>query len=45
MVDNYQASIIVMEGKLCNQFVSTLIDPNSNYSYVGLELMDKYNLA
>eukprot|EP00253_Pinus_taeda_P030183 PITA_30183 len=30
-----------MESKLCDQVVSILIDPISNYSYVSLDLMDK----
>jgi len=34
-----------MEGKLCNQFVSILIDPGSNYNYVFLKLVEKFTLA
>lgn len=34
-----------MEGKLCNQFVSILIDPSSNYKYVSKEIVEKCNLA
>eukprot|EP00253_Pinus_taeda_P027395 PITA_27395 len=38
---NHQASIIEMDGKLCDQVVSILIDPRSNYSYINIELVDK----
>lgn len=38
-VDNmqvdHQASIIEMEGKLCDQVVSIFIDPGSNYNYIS----------
>jgi len=30
-----------MEGKLCDQVVSILIDPRSNYSYISPNLVDK----
>jgi len=30
-----------MDGKLCDQFVSILIDPGSNYNYVSSDLVDK----
>jgi len=33
-----------MDGKICDQVVSILIDPGSNYSYVNLDLMDKFVL-
>jgi len=39
--DDHQPSIIEMEGKLCDQFVSILIDPRSNSSYISLDIMDK----
>ena len=42
---DHKASIIEMEGKLCNQFVSTLIDLSSNYSYIISEIVEKYTLA
>ena len=38
---NHQASIIQMDSKLYDHFVSILIDPGSNYSYVNLDLVDK----
>ena len=41
---DHQASIIEMEGKLCDQVVSILIDPRSNYSYVNPDPMDKCGL-
>jgi len=33
-----------MDGKLCDQVVSILIDPGSNYSYVNPNLVDKCGL-
>ena len=33
-----------MDGKLCDQVVSILIDPRSNYSYVNPNLVDKCGL-
>ena len=41
---DHQASIIEMEGKLCDWIVFILIDPGSNYSYVSLDLVDKCGL-
>jgi len=41
---DHQASIIEMEGKLCDRVVSILTDPGSNYSYVSLDLLDKCDL-
>ena len=38
---NHQASLIEMDGKLCDQFFSILIDPGYNYSYVSPDLVDK----
>ena len=34
-----------MEGKLCDQVVSILIDPGFNYSYISPDLVDKYCLS
>ena len=42
-VDN-QESIIDMEVKPCDQVVSILINPGSNYSYVNIDLLDKCGL-
>ena len=33
-----------MDSKLCDQVVSILIDPRSNYSYINLDLVDKCGL-
>ena len=33
-----------MDGTLCDQVVSILIDPGYNYSYVNLDLVDKCGL-
>jgi len=41
---NHQAAIIRMDGNLCDQIISILIDPGFNYSYVNLDLMDKCGL-
>ena len=45
VVDNrqayYQASIIEMDSKICDQVDSILIDPGSNYSYINPNLADK----
>ena len=41
---NHQKSIIKMDDKLCDQVISILIDPGSNYSYVNLNLPDKCGL-
>jgi len=38
------AYIIEMEGKLCNQVVSILIDPRYSYSYISPDLVDKSGL-
>jgi len=38
------AYIIGMEGKLCNQVFSILIDLGYNYSYISLDLVDKRGL-
>lgn len=39
-----QVFIIEMNGKLCDQVIYILIDPESNYSYVSLEFVDKCGL-
>lgn len=41
---NHQASIIEMEGKICDQFVSILIYPRSNYNYVSPNQLDMCGL-
>lgn len=41
---DHQASIIMMEGKLCDQVFPISIDPRSNYSYVSPNLVDKRGL-
>jgi len=41
---DHQASVIQMDGKLCDQFVSILIYPESNYSFVNPDLVDKCGL-
>ncbi|MCY6488320.1 hypothetical protein, partial [Actinobacillus pleuropneumoniae] len=49
VVDNrqadHQASIIKMDSKICDQVISILIDPGSNYSYVSSDLVDKCGLS
>jgi len=42
---NRQASIIEMEGKLCDQVVSNLIYPRSNYIYVSPDLVNQFHLS
>ena len=48
-LDNRQTdhltSIIEMEGKICDQVVSILIDPRSNDIYVNLDVVDKCGLC
>lgn len=34
-----------MDDKLCDQVISILIDPGSNYSYVSPNLVDKCDLT
>jgi len=41
---DHLAYIIEMDNKLCDQVVSILIDPGSNYIYVNPKLVDKYGL-
>ena len=41
---DHQASIIEMDGKICDQVVSILIDPGSHYSYINHDLVDKCGL-
>ena len=43
-LEDHQASIIEMHGKIFDQVVSILIDPRSNYSYVNPGLVDKCGL-
>ena len=40
----HHASIIEMDGKICDQIIYILIDPRSNYSYVNPYLVDKCDL-
>lgn len=42
---NHWAYVINMDGKLCEQVVSILIDSRSNYSYVDPNLVDKFCLT
>ena len=39
-IDQY-TSIIEMDGNICDQVVSILIGPRSNYIYVNHDLVDK----
>ena len=41
---NHPASIIEMDGNLCDQVVYIFIDLESNYSYVSPNLVDKCGL-
>jgi len=41
---DHQASIVDMDGKLCDQVVSILIDPRFNSSYINPDLVDKCGL-
>ena len=43
--EDHQTSIIEMNGKLCDQVISILIDPGSNYSYVSPDVVDKCGLS
>ena len=43
--EEHQASIIEMDGKICDQVVCILIELGSNYSYVSLDLVDKCGLS
>ena len=40
----HEASIIEIDGKLCHQVISILIDPRSNYIYVSHNLADQCGL-
>jgi len=42
---DHQASIIEMDGKICDQVISILIDLGSNSSYVSCDLVDKCGLS
>ena len=44
MEADHQTSIIEMDSKICDQFVSILIDTGYNYSYVNPDLVDKFRL-
>ena len=41
---DHKVSIINVDGKIGDQFVSIFIDPRSNYNYVNPDLVDKYGL-
>ena len=43
--EDHQESIIEMDGKLYDQFVSIFIDLGSNYSYVDSNMVDKFGLG
>jgi len=38
--ENHQDSIIDMEVKICNQTIYVLVDPGSNYRYIGPMLVE-----
>lgn len=42
---DHPASIVEMEGKLKEKFISILIDPSSNYIYVIIDIVDKCGLG
>ena len=42
---DHQTSIIEMDGKLCDQFISILIDLRFNYTYVSTKFVDKCGLS
>ena len=42
--EDHQASIIEMDGKICDQVIYILIDLIYNYSYVNRDLVDKCGL-
>lgn len=48
-VDNkqvgHQASVIEMDGKICDQVIYVMIDLGSNHTYVGPDFMDKCSLS
>jgi len=41
MQEDHQTYIIEMDHKICDKFVSILIEPGYNYSYVNPNLVDK----
>jgi len=41
----HQPSIIEMDDNLCDQAISILIDPRSNYNYVSPNMVDKCGLS
>lgn len=42
--EDHHASTIHMDGKLCNEVASILIDHGCNYSYINPDLVDKCGL-
>lgn len=42
--EDHQTSIIEIEGKICDEVFSMLIDPRSNYSHISPDFVDKYCL-
>ena len=41
---DHQETVIEMDGKLCDQVVSILVDPGSNYGNVSPDMVDKCGL-
>jgi len=41
---DHEASLFEMDGKICDQVVSILIDPGSNYSCINPNLVHKCGL-
>lgn len=42
--ENHQASMIQMEGNICDKIISILIDPSSNYIHLSLMLVERCQL-
>lgn len=43
--EDHQVSIIDMDDMLCDQFISILIDPRPNYSYLNPAMVDNSSLG
>jgi hypothetical protein len=41
---DHQASVVELEGTICNHLVSILVDPSSNLSYAPCEIVEKCKL-